>query len=193
MLHQDPAAQIVVKIPVVQRIDTDAKPIPQIPGINAADEKRLIADDLRRHKFVDLIQELSLFVQLRHHAFSRGNIRDGNAKGIIHADNTHNVIVLGLIQTLGAQCSTRRHHADDFTFYDPFRLFRVLHLLTDCNFVAFLHQTVDIRVRRMVRDPAHGRPFLQAAVLSGQCQFQFPGHQNRIIEKHFIKITQTVK
>ncbi len=80
MLHQNPAAQIVVKIPVIQRIDTDAKPFPQISGINTADEKRLIADDLCRREFIDLIQELSLFVQLRYQEFSGGDICDGNAK-----------------------------------------------------------------------------------------------------------------
>ena len=45
----------------------------------------------------------------------------------------------------------------------------------------------------MIRDPAHGRPLLLAAVLPCQCDFQFPGRCQGILKKHFIKVSKTVK
>ena len=45
----------------------------------------------------------------------------------------------------------------------------------------------------MIRDAAHGRPLLQAAVFSCQCQFQLPGHGPGVLKEHFVKIPETVK
>ena len=42
-----------------------------------------------------------------------------------------------------------------------------------------------------MRDAAHWRPSRQATVFAGQRQLQLPRNRQRIIKKHFIKITQT--
>ena len=45
----------------------------------------------------------------------------------------------------------------------------------------------------MIRNAAHGRTFLQATAFSRQCDLQFLGSHQRIVEKHFIEISQTIK
>ena len=48
MLQQFLAAHCIVKIPGIQRIDGDPKPLPQAVQIHSAHVVRLIADNLRR-------------------------------------------------------------------------------------------------------------------------------------------------
>ena len=56
-----------------------------------------------------------------------------------------------------------------------------------------LDQTLDISLRSMKRNPTHRRTLLKPAVLTGQCQLQLLGHQQRILKKHLIKIAQAVE
>ena len=45
----------------------------------------------------------------------------------------------------------------------------------------------------MKGDPAHGGPFFQSAVFAGQRKFQFLCNSQGVVEKHLVKVAQTVK
>ena len=74
MFHQRPSAQVIVKIPVLQRINGNSHPRLHILQIDAAHIKGFIADDLCRRKFRDLIHQLSVAVKLRHKIIPGRNI-----------------------------------------------------------------------------------------------------------------------
>ena len=77
-------AQTIIKIPVIQRENTDTKAVFQIFCINSAHKKSVIADDFRRDEFVDLIQKFLRLVYFCQKTVTGCNICDGAAKMILH-------------------------------------------------------------------------------------------------------------
>ena len=45
----------------------------------------------------------------------------------------------------------------------------------------------------MKGDPAHGGPFFQSAVLAGERKLQLLRSRQGVVEKHLVKVAQTVK
>ena len=110
--------------------------------IHATHIKALIADNLGRRKFIDLIDQLALGVHFCDIIVAGGNIRKGNPIFICQVDNTHNVIVFGFIQCLDIHICSGRYNTDDLSFYNSFCKLWIFHLLTDCHFMSIGYQTV---------------------------------------------------
>ena len=193
LFFQRPFAEIIIKIPVLQAVDAGPEPLFQVLDIYTAHQEGLVADNLCRRKLRDLVQKLPLVFHLRHQIVAGTDVRDGNAVLVRCADNTHNIVIFGFIQSLDAHVGTRGHNLDDFPFHQAFGQLRIFHLFADGDLVAVAHQPVQIPVHGMVGNPAHGSPLVQTAVFSCQRQLQFLGHQLGILKKHLIKVTQTIK
>ena len=101
--------------------------------------------------------------------------------------------MLPFFKSLTVQDRPRRYHTDHFPFHQTLNQLRIFHLFGHSHLIAFLYQTVQVSIRRMMRDAAHGRPLRKAAFFSGQGKLQFFGDRHRILKKHFIKVAQTVK
>ena len=167
--------------------------VPQFLQVYAAHTEGFVADQLGRGKFIDLFQKIPELFYLSYHKGPCGHICQGNAEPVGNIRHRHNIIIFCLIKSLGVEIRTGGDHPDHFPLYNTLGFFRILHLLADRHLISLFHQTVDISIRCMKGDAAHGRPLLQAAVLSRQSQLQFSGHGFRILEKHLVKISQTVK
>ena len=193
MLQKVLSAHPIVKIPGIQRIQRDLKPFLEVFQIHPAHIKRLVADDLGRAESGDLVLKLSAVGQLRHEVIPCGHIRHRNPVTVRQVYDTHDIIIFGFIHHLAVQDRARRDHPNHLPPDQPFGLLRVFCLLADGHLVALCHQTVQIPVHGMIRDAAHGRPFIQPAAFPGQGQLQFPGHCNCVLEEHLIEIPQPVK
>ena len=86
-----------------------------------------------------------------------------------------------------------RDNTDNLAFHDPLRRFRIFHLLTNGDLIAFVDKPFYIRFRRMERHSAHRDPFFIAAGPAGQRQIQLAGSRQGVIKEHFIKIPETEK
>ena len=84
------------------------------------------------------------------------------------------IIVLRLVKRLSIKIRSRCNDTHHFTLYDPLGCLRIFYLLTDCYFIPFGYQFIEITLHGMIWDAAHRRPFFLAAVLSGQRDLQFP-------------------
>ena len=193
MLFQGVFTLLIIKIPGLQGINADPQPGFQVLKVHTADSKRLVADNLRRRKLRDLVHELGSRIHLGHQVISGADVGYGNPVAVRHADNAHDIIVFRLIQRQGADIRAGSHHPDYLPAHDSLGGFRVLHLLADGHLKALGHQLVQIGIRRVIGNPAHGSPLLKAAVLSGQSDLQGLGGFQGIVKKHLIKITQPVK
>ena len=149
-------------------------PPPQIVQIHAAHIKGLVADNLRGGEFVDLIKEVPLPVHLCHQIIPCGNVTDRDAEGIADIHDSHEIIILCLIQGLTACDGSGSHHADYLPLHQTLGLLRILHLFSNGHLIPFLHQLVQVSVHSMVGNPAHRRPFFETALLSRQGKLQFP-------------------
>ena len=134
------------------------KTVPQFFQIHAAHTEGLVADQLRRRKLIDLIQKVPEFFYFRNHKSTGGHIRKSNPEPVGDISHRHDIIVFRLVKSLGIKVGPRRHNPDHFPLYDTFGFFRIFHLFADGHLISFLYQTVDIIVRSMKGDAAHGRP-----------------------------------
>ena len=171
----------------------DLIPVFQFIQVYPRHIKCIVADDLRGRKFIDLIKQLPVRIHFCNQKFSRTDICGGNTVAAVHIDNSHQVIIFRLIQSLSAGNGARRYHPDNLSLYKPFCLFWVFHLLCNGYLKTLLNQTVQIGIHCMIGNSAHGGAFLKATFLSGQRNLQCFGSCQGIIEKHFVKIAQTVK
>ena len=127
------------------------------------------------------------------HAFAGGNVGVGKP-GLRAVDNDgQQEVVLFFIEHRLIDDRAGRDHADHAAFHQRARLLRVGQLLADGDLIALIDQPADIRLRRVIRDAAHGRALFQAAVASGQHQLQFARARLRVLEEHLIKIADSVK
>ena len=193
MFQKPPPAQLIVKIPVFQRIQGDAQALFQLFGIDPAHHQRFIAHDLSGRKLADLVQKLSHRIYFRNKIITGRHIRKRNAEPVTDIHDAHDVIISGLVQRLDIQIGPRSDDPYDFPLHQPLRQRRIFHLFADGDLVAPGHQSAQISVYRMKRHPAHGRPFFETAVLAGQRQFQFLRYDLRIIKKHLVEISETVE
>ena len=142
------------------------EPVSQLFQIHAAHAESLVADHFRRGKFVDFIQKIPKLFYFCNHKRSCGHICKSNPKAIGDIGYRHNIIIL--VQCLGVEICSRSNYPDYFPLYNALGFFRVFHLLADSYLIAFFHQPVNIIVRSMKGDAAHGRPLGQTTVLSRQ-------------------------
>ena len=169
---QDLPAGLVPEEVAVQGGNRHIVAVFQLINVHPRHVKGVVADDLRRRKLIDLIKKLPAGVNLRHQELPGRDIRCGNSVLSIHVHNAHEVVVLRLIQSLGAGDGARGHHPDHLPLHQPLGQLGILHLLRDGHLVAVLDQAVEIGVHRMVGHAAHGRPLRQAALLPGQRDLQ---------------------
>ena len=126
--------------------------------------------------------------------FSGGKVCEAKCTGTVISVIQGTDIVIGIIfQHAALDQRTRRNNTNDITFYQAFAQCWICHLLANCDLVSLIHQTFQIEFYTVIRYAAHGSPFFQTALFSGQCQFQLSGNQNSIFEKHFIKVAQSEK
>ena len=161
--------------------------------VHAGHKEGIVADNLGGTELVDLIRQLPLRLHLSHQKIACADIGNGNTEPLVDIDDAHQVVVLRLIQRLGAGNGSGGDDTDDLSLNQPLGQLRVLHLLCDRYFIALLDQPVQIIFKRMVRNAAHRRPFLQPAFFSCQGNLQFLGDGQRVFKKHLIKISQPVK
>ncbi len=100
MLHQVFAAALLVKIVGCKRIDRDPQPVFQVLNIVAADKKLLVADDLGRRVFLDLVLQLAGVVHFCQIVIARRHIGHGNTCFAGRIYDTENIVVLTLVQRL---------------------------------------------------------------------------------------------
>ena len=193
MFLQGPAADGIVKIPGVQGIDGDAQPPLQVIQVHAAHIERLIAYQLRGHQVGDLVKELAAVTDFCHKILPRSHIRHRDSVAVPDVGHAHDVIIFRLVKGLRIHCGPRGDDAHHLPLDQPLCRGRVLHLLTDGHLVSFRHQAAQIAVHRVVRHAAHGRPLLQSAVLPCQSDLQLPGRGDGVVEKHLVKISQSIK
>ena len=193
MFSQSAFTQNIIKVPVIQWENADPKTFFQIVSVNATHKKSVITDDLGRNKFVDLIQKFLWSVNFCQETVSCSNICNGTAKMIFHGYNRHQIVIFGFVQRCGIQCSSWCYYPDNFSFYQSLGFLRILHLLTYCYFMSVFNQTFDIRLCCMKRYSTHGSSLFQTAILTGQCKFQFFRYKKCVIEKHLVKIAQSVE
>ena len=169
------------------------KTVPQFFQIHAAHTEGFITDQLRRRKFIKFIQKVPEFFYFRNHKSTGGHICKSDPESVGNIGHGHDIVVFRLIQCLGIEVGSRRHHPNHFPLYNTLGQPGIFHLFTDGDLISFLHQPVDIIIRCMKGDAAHGRPLGQTTILSRESQLQFSGYSFRILEKHLIEVSQTVK
>ena len=168
-------------------------PVLDLLGVHTGYEKCIVADNFRRAEFVDLIRQFPFRRHFSHQEVACTDVGNGNAEPLVDINDSHQIVVLRLIQCLGAGDGSGGDDTDNLSFYQSLGLFGVFHLLRNSYLVALLDQPVQIVIKRMVGNAAHGRPFLQAAFFSCQSNLQFLRDGERIFKKHLIKIPQPVK
>ncbi len=103
-------------------------------------------------------------------------------------------IVIGLfVEQVGFDEGAGGDDADDLPLHQILGQLRVLHLLADRHLIALFDEAADIGFGGMVGDAAHGSPLLLSAVPPGEGEIQLLGYQLGVLEKHLVKIPQTVE
>ena len=93
MSRQRTFGQLVIKIPVLQRVNRNPQPVFKLLHIRAAHQKTLVADNFGRGKLCNLVGEPPPAVHLCHKIIARRDVRDGNSEFVRKTDNAHNIIV----------------------------------------------------------------------------------------------------
>ena len=153
------------------------------------ERRRIVADDFHRVHPGDLRPR---HVQLRLHdvEFARGYVRVGDP-GLFPVDiYAQQVVVRLVLQHGGIRHRTGGDDADHVPFHQAFGQRRILHLFADGDLVSLADQLFNVCIHGVIRHAAHRRPFLQAAVLACQCQFQLMGCCFRVLEKQLVEVSQ---
>ena len=194
------------QFPVLYRVKADIIPKrncalqPNLNEVhNGFQRKRLaVHDQLSRHipgqHIHDADRQVGCLLGNGQRHFAGGKIGKAERTGTVISIVQRADVVVGIVvQHTAFDQRTRCDDPDHITLHQPFAQRRVCHLLTDCNFIALVHQAFQIEFYAVVRHAAHRRTFFQTAFLSGQCQFQFSGHQNGIFKEHLIEVSQPEK
>ena len=154
-------------------------------------KKFAVADKLRRGKPCRFIQN---FCRRLHAAkfrclkFACRHIADRNAIAVCAAENGENVVIFCFIQNSVIHNRPRSNDTHNIALDQALCRLWVLHLLADGNLIATFHQTGNISIRGMERHAAHRGSFLLPPILPRQGDFQLLRGNDRILEKHLIKI-----
>ena len=182
-----------IKISGFQGINGNAQPVFQIRHIDSTDKKGIIAYDFRGHILIDLVDEFFAVFNFRQKIIPGGHICHGNPDFTGKPGNTHQIVILAVVQGLDIQIGAWRHNPHHLPADNPPRLFGIFHLFADCHFISHGNQFVQIPFHCMIGDAAHGRFFLLSAAFAGQGNLQRSGSRQRVLIEHFIKIPQPVK
>ena len=193
MPEKDTLTAVIVKDMRLKRIDRDTITPSQIVHVKAADKECLVADHLGRFVFHQFIVQLPEILHLRQIIVTGRDIRHGNSDPCRRVGNAHQEIIFGLLERLHVQICAGCDDPDDIALHKPLRQLRVLHLFTDSHLVASADQFGQIPLDCMIRDSAHRCALLESACLSRQGDLKLFGCRQRIVKKHFIKISQPVK
>ena len=104
-----------------------------------------------------------------------------------------NVVVGVVVQHAAFNERAGGDDTDDIPFHQSLAQRRIGHLLADGDLIATVHQLFQVQVHAVVGHAAHGRTLVQTALLSCQRQFQLSGHQNGVLKKHLVEISQPEK
>ena len=192
VVEQGLSADRIPKVARIHSFDHNSQPAAQILNIETGHKERFIADDFRWGELIDLIGQFRGLVDFRQHELSCRHVTGSYAEPVFRADDTHEEIVTCLIASRKIHVGPGSHDTRHFTLYQTFCQFRVFDLVADGYFLAFLDQTTDIGIHRMVGNAAHRRSLRQTALLSCQRDFQHLRNADRIFEEHFIKISDAV-
>ena len=193
MLHQAADTVILIKIMRLQCKHRDMKPPFQILQINSADNQRIIADDLRRSIFIDLVKQLLMILHLCQIIIPCGDICNRHTDPAFKVSNTHQIVVLRLLQRLDIEIRSGCYDPHYLTLHDALSEFRVLHLLTDCHLIPLRYHLIQIALHSMIRNAAHRRTFLLTTTFARKSKFKFSGSNLGILKEHLIEITQTIE
>ena len=123
-------------------------------------------------------------------AFASGHIGHRHAHVVIILQQQHQIAIMLVLQKLLIQCCAGGNNLNDLALHNALSKARVLHLLANSNAITLLHQFSNITLHTVVGHATHGNIVPTASAL-GQRNIQFPGCCQRILKKHFIKVTQT--
>ena len=177
----------------IQFCDGDLHAFFEIRNIDTADGKILIADDLRWHIFIDLVQTGTVGIHFCNKEIRRRHICDRQTVFVTVEKDAHNIIVLGLVQRHSIHIGARCYDTGHGTLYHALGFFWILDLFADSHFITSLYQACQIGLCCVIWHATHGSTFLKPTTFSGQSQFQFLGYDLSILKEHFIEITQTIK
>ena len=193
MLQQELYGRGFFKEAGVDGTDLEGKTAAQVPQIEPAHEKSVIAQELRGAVADDLVVELDSIRHLGDEKVAGGDIRGGDPDLPAGIKCAQDVVVFSFLQGVHVEVCTGSDDPDDLPAHDAFCRAWILHLFTDGDLVAVFHQPGQIAVDGVIGHPAHGCALGETAALAGQGQLQFAGHSDRVIKKHLIKIPQPVK
>ena len=142
MLPQHLVAGLLAEKVAVQSGDRHVVAVLQLLDVHPGHIEGVVANDFRGRKLIDLVEQLPVRGHLGHQEIPGADVGRGHTVAAVRAHDAHQVVVLGLIQSLGAGDGTRRHHPDDLPLHQALGLLGVLHLLGDGHLVALLHQAV---------------------------------------------------
>ena len=155
--------------------------------------KKRIEENLFRRKTGYFIQAFFLRMNGSGKTLSRRNVDRHNPLFLFADINTHQVVVLPFLQSGFVRLRSGRYDTDNLPLYQSLRLLRILHLFSDSDFIAFGNQLADIRIRGMIRNPAHRRSFLHPALFPGKNEIQLLRCRKRILKEHLIEIPDTIE
>ena len=139
----------------------------------AAFQREILSfQQFRRMKLCQNIPEFLPAVRFRHKKASRRNVRKGKAVATVVLRNRGEIVIFLLLESACRRDGPGCHDANHFALYKALCKFRIFHLLGDRDFVAPLHQAVDVGVGGVKRDAAHRRSLLEAALFSRQREFK---------------------
>ena len=147
---------------------------------------------LRRLEAVQLLKNVRQFVMApgqKPLAFASGNIGHCHAQLVLILQKQHQITIMLVLQELLIQRRARSNNFDDLALHDTLSEARILHLLTNGNAISLLHKLGNITLHAVVGHAAHGNIVPTASSFS-QSNIQFSGRCQRILKKHFVKVTQ---
>lgn len=109
---------------------------------------------------MNLIQKLPSTVKFCHKIIPGRHICHRQSIAIGDIYNTHDIIILCLIECLRIHISACSYNTHNFSLNNALRLLRIFHLFTDCNLIALFHKPVQITIHRVIRNTAHRRTLL---------------------------------
>ena len=124
--------------------------------------------------------------------FPGGDVAEAHPRSPAVPIDRGDEIVAALVQHGAFQHCPRADLADDLPPHQTLGQSRVLHLFADGYLISLGHQTPDIALGAVIRDPAHGGPLGLTALPSRKGEIQLPGHQLGVVKEHLIEIPQAV-
>ena len=122
-----------------------------------------------------------------------GDVSKAEARRAALQEDAGDVVVLVILKHTALDDGARRDHPDDVPLDEALGLGRVFHLLADGDLIALCDEAGHIALVAVKGHAAHGRTFLEAALLARKGQVQLPRGRERIVEEHLVEIADAIE